>query len=60
MVFEIVGAMPNAVQDLWRKITSEFFPTSDCDPAYEMDIEAYTAGVMTDPNYKSEIWVPVK
>lgn len=59
LVFEIVGAMPNAVQELWRKITSEFFPTSDYEPTYEMDIEAYTAGVMTDPNYKSEIWVPV-
>ena len=60
LVFEIVGAMPNAVQNLWRKITSEFFPTSDYEPTYEMDIETYTAGVMTDPNYKSEIWVPVK
>lgn len=60
VVFEITGAMPNAVQDLWRKITSEFFPTSDYEPTYEMDIEAYTAGVMTDPNYKSEIWVPIK
>lgn len=60
LVFEIVGAMPNAVQNLWRKITSEFFPTSDYEPTYEMDIEAYTAGAMTDPNYKSEIWVPVK
>lgn len=59
LVFEVVGAMPNAVQELWRKITSEFFPTSDYEPTYEMDIEAYTAGVMTDPNYKSEIWVPV-
>lgn len=59
LVFDIVGAMPNAVQDLWRKITSEFFPTSDYEPTYEMDIEAYTAGVMTDPSYKSEIWVPV-
>lgn len=59
LVFEVVGAMPNAVQELWRRITSEFFPTSDYEPTYEMDIEAYTAGVMTDPNYKSEIWVPV-
>lgn len=59
LVFEIVGAMPNAIQDLWRKITSEFFPTSDYEPTYEMDIEAYTAGVMTAPNYRSEIWVAV-
>ena len=52
-MFEVVGAMPNAVQELWRRITSEFFPTSDYEPTYELDIEAYTAGVMTNPNYKS-------
>ena len=60
LVFEIIGPMPDAVQKLWRKITSEFFPTSDYEPTYEMDIEAYTAGVMTAPDYRSEIWVPVR
>ena len=27
-VFECKGAMPNAMQDMWHKIVSEFFPTS--------------------------------
>lgn len=58
-VFECKGAMPNAMQDLWHKIVSEFFPTSGYQPTCEMDIEAYTAGDMSSPDYCSEIWIPV-
>lgn len=58
-VFECKGAMPNAMQDMWHKIVSEFFPTSSYKPTYEMDIEAYTEGNMGSPDYRSEIWVPV-
>lgn len=58
-VFECKGAMPNAIQDLWHEIVSEFFPTSSYKPTYEMDIEAYSEGNMGDPDYYSEIWIPV-
>jgi len=58
-VFECKGAMPKAMQDMWHKIVSEFFPTSGYEPTYEMDIEAYTEGNMGSPDYRSEIWVPV-
>lgn len=58
-VFECKGAMPNAMQDLWHKIVSEFFPTSGYQPTYEMDVEAYTAGDMSSSDYCSEIWIPV-
>ena len=58
-VFECKGVMPDAMQDMWHKIVSEFFPTSGYQPTYEMDIEAYTEGDMSSPDYYSEIWVPV-
>lgn len=58
-VFETRGAMPEAIQRLWHNICAEFFPTSDYQPTYEMDVEVYTAGDMTSPDYRSEIWVPV-
>ena len=58
-VFECRGAMPDAIQELWHKICSEFFPTSGYKPTYEMDIEAYTEGDMGSSDYRSEIWVPV-
>ena len=60
LVFGCVGAMPNAIQEMWRKIVSEFFPTSVYEPTCEMDIEAYTQGGMDSPDYYSEIWVPIK
>lgn len=58
-VFDCVGAMPEAMQNTWHKIVSEFFPTSSYQPTYEMDIEAYTEGNMSSPDYRSEIWIPV-
>lgn len=58
-IFECKGAMPKAMQDMWHKITSEFFPTSSYQPTYEMDIEAYTEGDMGGSDYRSEIWIPV-
>ncbi len=59
VVFECVGAMSGAIQELWHKIITEFFPSSPYKPTYEMDIEAYTEGNMSLDTYKSEIWVPV-
>ena len=58
-VFECKGAMPDAIQKLWHKIVSEFFPTSIYQPTYEMDIEAYSDGNMSGSDYYSEIWIPV-
>ncbi len=58
-VFECKGAIPKAMQDMWHKITSEFFPISGYQPTYEMDIEAYTEGDMGSSDYRSEIWIPV-
>ena len=60
LVFPSVGAMPNAIQDTWRRIVSEFFPTSEYIPTHEMDIEAYTEGDMDSPDYQSEIWIPIE
>ena len=60
IVFSCVGAMPDAIQNTWDKIFTEFFPTSNYRPTYEMDIEAYGDGDSDSPDYYSEIWVPVE
>lgn len=60
VVAECTGPVPEAIQQLWHSLCSEFFPTSHYEPTYEMDIEAYPAWDMTSPNYKSQIWVPIK
>ncbi|MDE6726616.1 MAG: AraC family transcriptional regulator [Oscillospiraceae bacterium] len=59
-VFECRGAMPDAIQQLWHRICSEFFPSSGYEPTCEFDIEVYTDGDMSAPDYRSEIWVPIK
>ncbi len=59
-VFDCVGAMPNAIQELWHAIVSEFFPTAGYRPTFELDIEAYPSGDMNTADYHSEIWVPIE
>lgn len=62
-VFSCVGAMPDAIQNAWQKISGEFLPTSGYRNALNntrcVDIEAYTQGDMSAPDYRSEIWLPV-
>ena len=59
-VFKSVGAMPNAIQDLWKRIYSEWLPQSKYEMAKGYDFEYYTAGDTSSPDYISEIWIPVK
>ena len=59
-VFSCTGKMPKAIQELWHRICTEFFPSSSYEPTYEMDIEVYKYGDMTSDDYQSEIRVPVK
>ena len=59
-VFKCVGAMPTAIQNMWKRIYSEFFPQSDYEPIQSVDFEFYTQGDNSKANYVSEIWLPVK
>lgn len=59
-VFEVHGAMPHAIQDAWKKIDSEWFPSSGYEYAGTAELEVYPARNPSDPNYYSEIWIPVK
>ena len=59
-VFPCRGPMPKAIQQLWHRIITEYFPSSRYEPTYELDIEAYPDGDMSSPDYTSEIWVPVR
>ncbi|MDR2532596.1 MAG: GyrI-like domain-containing protein [Oscillospiraceae bacterium] len=58
-VFESVGPMPKAIQDVWGRIFSEWFPNSgyehDCAP----DFEWYDCGDIQAEDYRSEVWIPV-
>lgn len=58
-VFEIVGPMPTAMAEIWGRIFSEWFPTSGYEHAEAPEIEWYSNGDMSSPDYRSEIWIPV-
>ncbi len=58
-IFQCTGAMPDAIQDLWKQIYSEFFAQSGYRPAAGVDFEYYPQGDNSKPDYVSEIWLPV-
>lgn len=58
-IFECIGPMPNAIQDLQKRIITEWLPTSGYEYADAPDIEVYPAGDTSSPNYKCEVWLPI-
>lgn len=58
-IFECIGPMPQAMQQMMRRIVSEWLPTSGYEYADAPDIELYTDGDQTAPDYRSEIWMPI-
>lgn len=60
IIFECRGQMPDAQQLVWKKIFTEFFPTSAYEYTDGPQIEWYSDGDNTSDDYLSEIWIPVK
>lgn len=58
-VFEAVGPFPNTLQDIWGRIYSEWFPSSNYQIAEGPEILWNENKDITSPNFKSEIWIPV-
>ncbi|WMJ21966.1 AraC family transcriptional regulator [Paludicola sp. MB14-C6] len=59
-IFHCVGAMPKAIQAMWKRIYSEWLPSSNYELLPDYDIEFYTEGDNSSEDYVSEIWIPVK
>lgn len=58
-VFESIGPMPDAIQKVWGRIYSEFFPATNYEHAPGPELEVYFDGNPDDPSYRTEIWIPV-
>lgn len=58
-VFQCVGAMPKAIQDLQKRIVTEWLPTSGYEYDNAPDIEVYFDGDQQAPDYKCEVWFPI-
>lgn len=64
-IFPCRGAMPLPLQEVNRRIFSEWLPTSQYEIAEGYNIEYYSDPVdfkmgMQDPEYYAEVWIPVK
>jgi len=60
-IFDCVGPMPKAIQEISDKIFKEWLPGN---PDFELrggsSIEWYDKGDMNNDNYHSQIWIPIK
>ncbi len=59
-VFEVTGPMPDAIQKVWKRIYSEWFPSTGYEHAGGPELEVYLSGDPDAEDYKSEIWIPIK
>lgn len=58
-VFEAKGPFPDALQDVWGRIYSEWFPSSNYQQVEGPEILWNENKDVTSPTFKSEIWIPV-
>ncbi len=58
-VFKCKGKMPEAFIKLYKQICEEFFPSSEYQPNYGVELEVYPSAEVDNPDYTCEIWVSV-
>ena len=59
-VFEAVGPFPETLQNIWGRIYAEWFPSSGYEAAEGPEILWNESPDTQNPNYRSEIWIPVR
>ena len=59
-IFECIGAMPDAIQNLQKRIVREWLPNSGYEYANAPDIEVYFEGNQQAEDYRCEVWLPVE
>lgn len=58
-VFESIGPFPDTFQNIWGRIYSEWFPSSNYELATGPEMLWNESKDVTSPTFKSEIWIPV-
>lgn len=59
-IFESRGPLPGSIQATWKRIYSEWFPSSGYEQAGMHSLEVYSMDDGSSPDYYSEVWIPVK
>ncbi len=59
-IFDSVGPMPHTIQNIWKRIFSEWFPATQYEHANNVpELEVYLPGDPQSENYRCEIWIPI-
>lgn len=58
-VFESIGPFPDTLQEVWGRIYSEWFPSSNYEQIEGPEILWNEHKDVTSPSFKSEIWIPI-
>lgn len=58
--FECIGKMPEGQQKVWKRIFTEWLPSSGYELMDGPQIEWYSDGDNASEDYRSEIWIPVR
>lgn len=59
-IFTATGPFPYALQETWARIYAEWFPASGFELAEGPELLWNESPDTSRPNYKSEIWIPVR
>ncbi len=59
-VFNVEGPFPETLQNVWGRIYSEWFPSSNYEQVEGPEILWNEEMDLSSPKFKSEIWIPVK
>ncbi|OAS82534.1 MULTISPECIES: GyrI-like domain-containing protein [Metabacillus] len=58
-VFESIGPMPDTIQQVWKNIYSEWFPSTGYEHANGPEFESYSEGDPNSEDYRAEVWIPI-
>lgn len=61
--FEVRGPLPQSIQETWKRIWGEWFPTSGYEHAGTAELEVYPSCSTVpphSPDYRCEIWIPLR
>jgi AraC family transcriptional regulator len=58
-VFESIGPMPGAIQEVTRKIFQEWFPSTGYEHDAKPELEVYLPGDPNSKDYRCQVWMPI-
>lgn len=58
-IFESIGPMPKAIQDVTVKIFQEWFPSTGYEHDAKPELEVYLPGDPNSKDYRCQVWIPV-